>query len=261
MAHLIHYSSPRKNKPFIKVNCAAVPDTLVESEFFGHEKGAFTGAAAKRLGRFELADGGTLLLDEITEIPLVLQAKLLRAIQEGEFERLGGVKPVKVDVRLISTSNRDVKEAIANKVLREDLYYRLNVIPLNLPPLRERKEDIVPLAELFIEQMCQENHVDKKKLSDAAKTKLLAYHWPGTVRELANIMERAIVMGAGKTVQPDHLYLEGPGGYARGEKTLPELEKQLIVETIQVHQNRTEAAEKLGISVKMLRDKLEEYKL
>lgn len=261
MAHLIHYSSPRKNKPFIKVNCAAVPDTLVESEFFGHEKGAFTGAAAKRLGRFELANEGSLLLDEITEIPLVLQAKLLRAIQEGEFERLGGVKPVKVDVRLISTSNRDVKEAIANKVLREDLYYRLNVIPLLLPPLRERREDIVPLAELFIEQMCQENHVDKKKLSDAAKTKLLEYHWPGNVRELANIIERAIVMGPGKTVQGDHLYLEGPGGSTIGEKTLPELEKQLIVETMQVHQNRTKAAEKLGISVKMLRDKLEEYKL
>ncbi|MBA2369016.1 MAG: sigma-54-dependent Fis family transcriptional regulator [Candidatus Protochlamydia sp.] len=260
MAHLIHYSSPRKNKPFIKVNCAAVPDTLVESEFFGHEKGAFTGAAAKRLGRFELADGGSLLLDEITEIPLVLQAKLLRAIQEGEFERLGGVKPVKVDVRLISTSNRDVKEAIANKILREDLYYRLNVIPLVLPPLRERREDIVPLAELFIEQMCQENHVDKKKLSEAAKNKLLAYHWPGNVRELANIIERAIVMGAGKTVQGEHLYLEGPG-FAVGEKTLPQLEKQLIVETLQLHKNRTEAAEKLGISVKMLRDKLEEYKI
>ena len=261
MAHLIHYSSPRKNKPFIKVNCAAVPDTLVESEFFGHEKGAFTGAAAKRLGRFELANEGSLLLDEITEIPLALQAKLLRAIQEGEFERLGGVKPIKVDVRLISTSNRDIKEAIANKVLREDLYYRLNVIPLLLPPLRERREDIVPLADLFIEQMCQENHVEKKKLSDSAKARLLEYHWPGNVRELANVVERAIVMGPGKTVQGDSLYLDGPGGNAIGEKTLPELEKQLISKTMQVHQNRTEAAEKLGISVKMLRDKLEEYKL
>lgn len=261
IAHLIHYSSSRANQPFIKVNCAAVPDTLVESEFFGHEKGAFTGAANKRLGRFELANGGSLLLDEVTEIPLVLQAKLLRVTQEQEFERVGGSKPIKVDVRLISTSNRNIKEAIAEKVLREDLYYRLNVVPLYLPPLRDRKEDIVPLSNYFIQEMCKENHTDKKTLSEEAKKKLLAYRWPGNVRELANVIERAIVMGPGKVIQEDHLYLEGPGVNFMSGKTIQEVEKQLIVETLQKHQNRTKAAETLGISVKTLRDKLEEYKL
>ena len=162
IAQAIHDQSLRSQRPFIKVNCAAVPDTLIESEFFGHEKGAFTGANFKRLGRFELASGGTLLLDEITEIPLQLQAKLLRAIQEQEFERVGGTKPVKVDVRIISTSNRDVKEAMEKKILREDLYYRLNVVPIYLPPLREQKEDILPLALYFLERMCQENHKEKK---------------------------------------------------------------------------------------------------
>ncbi|MBS4164921.1 Acetoacetate metabolism regulatory protein AtoC [Candidatus Protochlamydia amoebophila] len=261
IAHLVHYSSPRANQPFIKVNCAAVPDTLVESEFFGHEKGAFTGAANKRLGRFELANGGTLLLDEVTEIPLVLQSKLLRVTQEQEFERVGGAKPIKVDVRLVSTSNRDVKEAIANKYLREDLYYRLNVVPLYLPPLRERKEDIIPLAEHFIEKICQENHTEKKKLSESAQKKLLTYRWPGNVRELANVVERSVVMDPGKIIQGDHLYLEGPGVNVMAGKTIQELEKQLIVETLQMHQNRTKVAETLGISVKVLRDKLEEYKI
>ncbi len=261
IAHLVHYSSPRANRPFIKVNCAAVPETLVESEFFGHEKGAFTGAATKRLGRFELADGGSLLLDEITEIPLNLQAKLLRVTQEQEFERVGGTKPIKVDVRLISTSNRDIREAIANKVLREDLYYRLNVVPLYLAPLRERQEDILPLAEHFIERACQQNHLDKKTLSGEAKKKLLCYRWPGNVRELANVIERAIVMDQGKVIQENHLYLDNPAGSLMAGKTLQELEKQLILETLQMHQNRTKAAETLGISLKALRDKLQEYNL
>lgn len=261
ISHLIHTNSPRCNKPFIRVNCAAVPDALVESEFFGHEKGAFTGAAAKRLGRFELADQGSLLLDEITEIPLHLQAKLLRAIQEQEFERVGGAKPVKVDVRLISTSNRDIKEAITNKVLREDLYYRLNVVPIVLPPLRERQEDILPLAEYFIERSCQENHLERKKLSADAKKKLQNYPWPGNVRELANVIERAIVMDREQVIHADHLYLDAP--LLRGEAagTLQEMEKQLILKTMQAHQNKTEVAENLGISIKTLRDKLKEYNL
>ncbi len=261
VAHLVHYSSSRANQPFIKVNCAAVPDSLVESEFFGHEKGAFTGAANKRLGRFELAHKGSLLLDEITEIPLVLQPKLLRVTQEQEFERVGGVKPIKVDVRLISTSNRDVREAMLNKVLREDLYYRLNVVPIYLPPLRERCEDIIPLAEYFIERACQENHLDKKTLSLEAQQKLLCYRWPGNVRELANVIERAIVMDRSKAIQSDHLYLEGSGSSPVAGKTLQELEKQLIVETLQLHQSRTKAAETLGISLKTLRSKLQEYNL
>lgn len=261
IAHLVHYSSPRANQPFIKVNCAAVPESLVESEFFGHEKGAFTGATNKRLGRFELANGGSLLLDEITEIPLALQAKLLRVTQEQEFERVGGSKPLKVDVRLISTSNRDMREALASKVLREDLYYRLNVIPIYLPPLRDRQEDILPLAEHFIERTCLENHLDKKTLSGEAKKKLLFYRWPGNVRELANVIERAIVMDNGKVIQDTHLYLDGPAANLMAGRTLQELEKQLIVETIQVHQNRTKAAETLGISLKTLRSKLEEYNI
>lgn len=261
IAHLVHYSSPRANQPFIKVNCAAVPDSLVESEFFGHEKGAFTGATNKRLGRFELAHGGSLLLDEITEIPLALQAKLLRVTQEQEFERVGGSKPIKVDVRLISTSNRDMREALANKVLREDLYYRLNVVPIYLPPLRERQEDILPLAEHFIDRTCHENHLDKKTLSPDAKKKLLFYRWPGNVRELANVIERAIVMDRGKVIQESHLYLDNPAANLMAGRTLQELEKQLIQETLQMHQNRTKAAETLGISVKTLRNKLEEYNL
>lgn len=261
IAHLVHHSSPRTHQPFIKVNCAAVPETLVESEFFGHEKGAFTGATGKRLGRFELAHGGSLLLDEITEIPLGLQAKLLRVTQEQEFERVGGSKPIKVDVRLISTSNRDIREALVNKVLREDLYYRLNVVPIYLPPLRERREDILPLAEHFIERTCLENHLEKKTLSDEAKKKLLYYRWPGNVRELANVIERAIVMDRGDKIQETHLYLDGPSASLMAGKTLQELEKQLITETLQMHQNRTKAAETLGISLKTLRDKLQEYDL
>lgn len=258
IAHLIHYRSSRADKPFIKVNCAAVPETLIESEFFGHEKGSFTGASGKRLGRFELADQGSLLLDEVTEIPATLQAKLLRVIQEQEFERVGGTKLVKVDVRLISTSNRNMQEAIQEKVLREDLYYRLNVVPIRLPPLRERKEDIVPLAEYFIECACLENHREKKKLSKGAKEKLINYAWPGNIRELANIIERAVVMDRADTIQEDHLYLDTP---RMAGKTLQELERQLISETLQMHQSRAKAAETLGISLKDLRSKLEEYNL
>jgi two-component system response regulator AtoC len=281
IAHAIHYNSLRSNRPFIKVNCAAVPDTLIESEFFGHEKGAFTGANTKRLGRFELANGGTLLLDEITEIPLILQAKLLRVIQEQEFERVGGTKPVKVDVRLISTSNRDIKEAISNKILREDLYYRLNVVPIYLPPLRERREDIIPLANYFLEKMCQENHKEKKHLSAEAKKKLLDYPWPGNVRELANIIERAVVMDSSTAISPEHLYLEnsepnmlsstGTNVDSNFQQkiiqlpigaTLQELEKLLIIETLQAQKNnRTKTAEILGISIRTLRNKLHEYSL
>lgn len=205
IAKALHMQSTRAQKPFIKINCAAVPDTLIESEFFGHEKGAFTGASAKKLGRFELAHGGTLLLDEVTEIPLQLQPKLLRAIQEQEFERVGGTKPVKVDVRLISTSNRDIQAAIADKILREDLYYRLNVVPIHIPPLRERPEDILPLARYFLTTMCLENHKETKELTPEAEKKLLSYKWPGNVRELANVIERAVVMDDSSEVELSQL--------------------------------------------------------
>ena len=207
IAHLLHHQSARQNGPFIKVNCAAIPEALVESEFFGHEKGAFTGAIAKKPGRFELADRGTLFLDEITEIPIWLQAKLLRAIQEGEFYRVGGVKPVQTDIRFISASNRCLTEAVQEKILREDLYYRLNVVPLHLPPLRERQEDILPLAHHFLLKTAQESHVPAKKLSKSSEEVLLRYSWPGNVRELANIMERATGLGKERTIQPQDLHL------------------------------------------------------
>lgn len=194
MASYIHAHSLRKNNPYICVNCAAIADTLLESEFFGHEKGSFTGAQSRRLGRFELADRGTLLLDEITEIPISLQPKLLRVIQEREFERVGGSKSIGVDVRLISTSNRNLQEAIDNKFFREDLFYRLNVVPLCLPPLRERKEDIIPLAQHYLSRFCAENKKAEKRLSKKMQKQLLAHHWPGNVRELANLMERLIVL-------------------------------------------------------------------
>jgi two-component system response regulator AtoC len=269
IAHAIHSQSHRILQPFIKVNCAAIPTSLLESEFFGHEKGAFTGAIIKKLGRFELADKGTLLLDEISEIPLELQSKLLRAVQEMEFERVGGMRPIRVDVRLISTSNRALKEAIEQKTFREDLYYRLNVVPIHLPPLRERKEDILPLAEFFLRRLCDENQKPTKKLSSDAKQKLLAYHWPGNIRELANVIERTVVMHASETIEADQLYIDiacpvivkSPfhSTFPLG-MTLLEMEKHLILETLsRENNNRTKTAQTLGISVRTLRNKLQAY--
>lgn len=269
IAQAIHDNSLRTTRPFIKVNCAAIPETLVESEFFGHEKGSFTGANARRCGRFELANQGSILLDEVTEVPLLLQAKLLRAIQEQEFERVGGTKPIKVDVRIISTSNRDLNEAIAGKILREDLYYRLNVIRLQLPPLRDRPQDIIPLAEQFVESFSHENHKESKLLTPEAKEKLLKYSWPGNVRELANIIERAVVLTAERQIHADHLFLDGshapfqqqPSSLPLGI-TLQELEKRFIIETLQAQKNnRAQAAKHLGISLRTLRSKLGDYNL
>ena len=201
IAQLIHAKSLRCKAPFIKVNCASLSENLIESEFFGHEKGAYTGAFNKRIGRFELANLGTLLLDEITEIPVHIQASLLRVIQEKEFERVGGTKTISIDVRLISTSNRNLQVAIEEKIFREDLYYRLNVIPIHLEPLRDRKEDIIPLAELFMQQYCIESHQKKKTMSTKVKNKLLSYNWPGNVRELANVIERAVILQTGSKIE------------------------------------------------------------
>jgi two-component system, NtrC family, response regulator AtoC len=206
LASTLHRHSLRAQSPYIRVNCAAIPDTLVESEFFGHEKGSFTGATTKRIGRFELADKGTLLLDEVTEIPIDLQPKLLRVLQEREFERVGGARTLNVDVRIIATSNRDLKEAIKERIFREDLYYRLNVIPFYLPPLRERKEDILPIAEHYIEKFSKENRKAVLKISPKAKKKLLDYDWPGNIRELANTMERSVVLAPGDLLEPEKLY-------------------------------------------------------
>ncbi len=266
IAHAIHTQSLRANFPFIKVNCAAIPETLIESEFFGHERGSFTGALNKRLGRFELANQGTLLLDEVTEIPIGIQAKLLRAIQEQEFERVGGTKLIKVDTRILSTSNRNIKDALSEKLLREDLYYRLNVVPIHLPPLRERRDDVIPLSEYFLEKFSIENHkINNKTFSNAAKERLLEYGWPGNIRELANVIERAVVMDYGKEILPEHLSIENgeskPSAVQVG-MTLQELEKRLIIETLaSQNQNKTKTAEVLGISIRTLRNKLHEFSI
>lgn len=264
IAAAIHDLSYRNQYPFVKVNCAAIPETLLESEFFGHERGSFTGAHTRKTGRFELADRGTLLLDEVTEIPLVLQPKLLRAIQEQEFERVGGVRPIKVNLRFLATSNRNMQEAIETKVFREDLYYRLNVVPIQIPPLRERKEDILPLAEHFLEKFCKENHKPLKHFTADAVTKLLSYPWPGNVRELANIIERTVVLDFDPVIDASHLYLDSTVSLPMKERTqgitLHEMEKRLILETLETHhQNRTKTATALGISVRTLRNKLHEY--
>jgi two-component system response regulator AtoC len=270
IASLIHFQSNRSKGPFIKVNCAAIPETLIESEFFGHEKGSFTGALSTHRGRFELANGGTLLLDEITEVPISLQAKLLRAIQEQEFQRIGGTKPIHVDVRIVSTSNRNMQEAINDKKIREDLYYRLNVMPIHLPPIRDRKPDIIPLVEFFLKKFTQENHKEPIKLTKPAAELLNNYDWPGNVREIGNIIERAVVLNNTGELTPDEIYLVNRLAGTEGANALPpdrimtlqELEKKLIIETLQkLKNNRTKTAEALGISIRTLRNKLQEYKL
>ncbi|WP_194844190.1 sigma-54-dependent transcriptional regulator [Candidatus Clavichlamydia salmonicola] len=208
MAGFIHRSSPRAKHPYIKVNCAAIPETLLESEFFGHEKGAFTGADSKKLGRFELAHKGSLLLDEVTEIPIKLQPKLLRAIQELEFERLGGTKSISVNIRILATSNRNLKQAVEENILRSDLYYRLNVVPLRVPALRERVEDIIPLATSFLKKFCKKNGKKQKTFSPSATNKLLKYPWPGNIRELANVLERCIILTDDEVIEQDALFID-----------------------------------------------------
>ncbi len=264
IAQAIHSMSQRASSPFIKVNCAAIPETLIESEFFGHEKGAFTGAINKRVGRFELADKGTLLLDEISEVPLTVQPKLLRAVQEQEFERVGSIKTQRVDVRLISTSNRNMKEAVEEKLFREDLYYRLNVVPIHLAPLRERQEDILPLASYFLERLCDENRKPRKTLSPGAQKKLLNHPWPGNIRELANAIERAVVMHNQTELSETDMLLEEQYCIkpitATPAITLEELEKRHILEMLATQgYNKGKTAELLGISVRTLRNKLNLY--
>ncbi|MCJ7508917.1 MAG: sigma-54 dependent transcriptional regulator [candidate division Zixibacteria bacterium] len=267
IAKAIHYNSPRKDGPFIKINCAALPENLVESELFGHEKGALTGAIRQTRGRFELADGGTLLLDEISEISLGLQAKLLRVLQEREFERVGSGQSIQVDVRIISTSNQNISELIRKGKFREDLYYRLNVIPIHLAPLREKKEDIPALAERFLKIYNEDNKRSVEGMSEKVYELFMNYHWPGNVRELENYIERAIVMTKGKTLTPS----EFPRELALGQTktglesievgcSINEAEKKLILKTLDVQSgNRTKAAEILGISTRTLRNKLQEY--
>ncbi len=270
-ARFLHDNSSRASGPFVAVNCASLPEGLLESELFGHEKGSFTGAVARKLGKFELAHGGTILLDEISEMAVSLQAKLLRVLQEGEIDRVGGKKPVPVDVRVVATTNRDLKEHIAAGEFREDLYYRLNVIPLKVPPLRERGGDVLLLAEHFLARYAAENRKPGLKLSAEAKRCLAAQRWPGNVRELQNTMERAVLLATGDEITPDCFMFDdqlAPGETTAAAQvfsgpvpTLRELERKAIDLALEeTSGNRTHAAKMLGISVRTLRNKLNEYK-
>jgi len=275
IARFIHRYSNRSGAPFVAVNCAAVPHNLLESEMFGYEKGAFTGAAQRRLGKFETANGGTLLLDEVSEMDMQLQAKLLRALQESEIDRLGGREPVPVDVRIIATTNSDLKEIIAEKKFREDLYYRLNVIPVKVPSLRERKGDIIHLAGRFLQKFGIQFGKPAIALSADSRQAITEYSWPGNVRELENVIERAVLICPEKEILPYHLSLDGDGGRRPGPEqagdaasefpikngTLQEMEKRLIFDTLkEVNGNKTKASQILGISVRTMRNKLNEYK-
>ena len=264
LARYIHAKSDRKNKPFVAVNCAALPENLLESELFGYEKGAFTGAVNRRIGKFELANGGTLLMDEISEIPVNLQAKLLRVLQENEIDRIGGSYPVSVDVRVIATTNIDLEEAVEEKRFRKDLYFRLNVISLELPPLRQRKQDIVLLAEYFVDKFNGINGTSIKGLSTEAKQALVDYEWRGNVRELENIIHRAVLLSTEDLIVPEVLQLTNKQR-ARGKEMpllpLKEMERILIERALEeTSGNRTRAAKVLGISVRTLRNKLSEYR-
>ncbi len=267
IARAIHYQSPRHNKPFVKVNCAALPEGLIESELFGHEKGAFTGALNRRLGKFELASGGTLLLDEIGEMQVSMQAKLLRVLQEREINKVGGDDPIEVDIRLVATTNRDLDKEVKDGKFREDLFYRLNVIRIHLPPLRERKEDIGQLVDHFTERFNRENGLAIEGLGKGCMEILNEYDWPGNIRELENAVERAVVLTRNGLIKPEmfkmSLYKAGPGADGDALKpgaTIASVEKELIIQTLaHCNENRTKAANLLGISIRTLRNKLNEY--
>ncbi|SMC19216.1 DNA-binding transcriptional response regulator, NtrC family, contains REC, AAA-type ATPase, and a Fis-type DNA-binding domains [Desulfacinum hydrothermale DSM 13146] len=264
-AHYLHTRSRRASAPFLAVNCAALPENLLESELFGYEKGAFTGANRLRKGKFELADKGTLLLDEVTEIPLHLQAKLLRVLQEGEVDRLGGRLPIPVDVRVIATTNVNVVEAVRDNRFRKDLYYRLNVIPLKIPPLRERKDDLPLLVDYFLKRFEAIHGTRTRRISREALSKMEAYPWPGNVRELENVVQRAVLLHDEETLRPEHLDFD-PVEDLTPSQDLPlmsigEMERHLIHKALETTEgNRTRAAEILGISVRTLRNKLNDYK-
>ena len=284
VARYIHNHSARRNGPFVAINCAAIPDSLLEATLFGYEKGAFTGAQQAQAGKFEQAQNGTLLLDEVTEMPLGLQAKLLRVLQEREVERVGGKKPVALDIRIVATSNRDMAEAVNKGILREDVYYRLNVFPLLIPALRQRPEDIVPLARHFLVEHGGRSGRPGLRLSPAAEAVLVAHAWPGNVRELENVMQRAVILAAGDVVEADALHLS-PGVFASGavrqsvaievpaaavtavptdgqkSENMRDLEREHILETLSlVGGSRKLAGERLGMSERTLRHKLKQYR-
>lgn len=283
VARAIYREGPRSGAAFIKVNCAAIPENLIESEFFGHEKGAFTGAINKREGRFELAHGGTILLDEISEISPQVQAKLLRVLQERELERVGGTRTIKVDVRVLATTNRDLAESVGRKEFRQDLFFRLNVVPIQVPPLRDRRDDIPYLAGQFLARFSRKHGMNISGISPACLAALQAHHWPGNVRELQNVIERAVILCAdGEDLQPKHLGFSSlapavppaapiqaavlsaasaaPAALETDLLPLADLERRQILLAIEHFKgNRTQAAKKLGISIRTLRNKLHEY--
>lgn len=265
IARAIHAGSHRKIRPLIKINCAALPANLIESELFGHEKGAFTGAVARKKGRFELADGGTLFLDEIGDVPLESQAKLLRALQEQEFERLGSNQTIKVDVRVIAATNRILQDSIAVGQFREDLFYRLNVFPLHSPPLRKRKRDIVTLARHFLLKYSVKIGKPVNKINEPVMSRLLAYSWPGNVRELENIIERGIILSQGESLQLDEAFdLNTQAEHSR-QKTLSEVEQEMIQAALEDCQWKIEgdsgAATRLAMAPSTLRERIKKYGL
>lgn len=281
MAQLIHESSSRASRPFVAINCAAIPENLLESELFGYEKGSFTGAMSSKAGKFELANGGTLLLDEISEMDVRLQAKLLRVIQQGEVDRVGGQRPVAVDVRIIATTNRNLADAVRDGKFREDLFYRLNVVNLTMPPLRERLGDVKILAGHFMKIFSDRNEKQVEIISQEAISLMNAHSWPGNVRELENVMERAVITADGGVVAVKDVFIEPrkqsllgfvqePGAMgtdaAAGAPwcpgtTLNDVERNVIIEALKYHSgNRTHTAKALGISIRTLRNKLADYR-
>ncbi len=270
VAMFIHLNSDRKDRPFVAVNCAAMPETLLESELFGHEKGSFTGAISKKIGKFELANHGSILLDEVTEMNPALQAKLLRVLQENEIDRVGGRDPIQLDIRVIATTNRDIEEAVESGRFREDLYFRLNVIPLKLPPLREREGDIPHLVKYFLNKFNTIMGKAVKGLDEEAEKALMQNRWKGNVRELENVMERAVLLSSGENISLNDLMLTSTSGGAAAQtapditapgSTVAKMEMELIHRTLDSTKgNRTKAAQMLGVSIRTLRNKLNEYK-
>jgi len=265
IARAIHEKSRRASGPFIKINSTAIPENLLESELFGYERGAFTGAAASKPGKFELADKGTLFLDEIGDVPAAIQVKLLRVLQEREFERLGGTKTIKVDVRLIAATNRDLRAALEEGTFREDLYYRLNVVPIDIAPLRERREDIPDLARLFVSRFCGDSNKPIEEISSDALQILVGYHWPGNVRELQNIMERACALAKGPVLEPADIHIDsrparagnGASHFLPEGMTLEQWEDEMIREALKrANGNKSQAARLLGLSRNALRYRL-----
>jgi Nif-specific regulatory protein len=269
VASAIHFNSPTADGPFISFNCAALPESIVESELFGHEKGSFTGAPVARKGRFELADGGTLFLDEVGELSQAMQAKLLRVLQEKTFERVGASRPIKVDLRIIAATNRDLPDMVEKRTFREDLYYRLNVFPITLPPLRERGSDVILLADHFVAKCAVHSGKQVKRISTPALNMLMGYHWPGNVRELENVIERAVIMSEDAVIHgynlPPSLQTSAESGTSFGcglEAKIKAVEYEMLVEALKTHHgNTTAAAKELGVTRRILGLRMEAHRI